>query len=206
MTDYTENEERLNVLTHGLGIPAGVFATILLILKANNLIGMISAVVFGISLVLLYTASTLYHATKTIEKRKKLRVFDHSAIFVLIAGTYTPVCLITLKENIGTGLIIAIWGIAVGGIILKLFFTGRFDVLSTLLYVGMGWLAIFAINPLLKSMSPPGLMWLLIGGLCYTIGAILYSIKRIPFNHAIFHVFVLAVSFSHFMMVYRYVI
>ncbi|MEQ9007977.1 MAG: hemolysin III family protein, partial [Ekhidna sp.] len=146
------------------------------------------------------------HAAKDSKARAKLRVFDHAAIYVLIAGTYTPICLITLRESIGTILLWVIWGVALCGIILKLFFTGRFDRLSTIMYVIMGWIAIFAIKPLLETMDTQGLIWLLAGGIFYTLGAMLYSIRSLPFNHAIFHFFVLGGSLSHFIMIYIHVL
>ncbi|GAB4238351.1 MAG: hypothetical protein Tsb0034_13920 [Ekhidna sp.] len=155
---------------------------------------------------LLYLASTLYHASKDEEKRIKLRIFDHAAIYILIAGTYTPVCLISLKETVGTILLISIWSIALAGVILKLFYTGRFDRASTVLYVLMGWIAIFAVQPLIEALSNPPLLWLLAGGVCYTTGAVIYSIKSISFNHAIFHVFVLGGSTCHYLMIYWYII
>jgi hemolysin III len=124
---------------------------------------------------------------------------------VLIAGTYTPYTLVTLEGDIGWILFGISWGIALFGVILKLFFTGRFNILSTVLYVAMGWLIVFAYKPLLAELHPEGVQWLFAGGIAYTLGAILYSIKNIPFNHAIFHVFVLTGSFCHFMSVYFYV-
>jgi hemolysin III len=152
----------------------------------------------------LYAASTLYHSATDPVRRARLRIFDHAAIYVLIAGTYTPFTLLVLPSPIGTILLAAVWLMAVAGIIIKLFFTGRFKLFSTLMYVSMGWLIVFAFNPLLESMEPHGLQWLLAGGIAYTVGAVLYSIKKLPFNHAIFHVFVLAGTFCHFIAVYQY--
>ncbi|WP_421764494.1 PAQR family membrane homeostasis protein TrhA [Ekhidna sp.] len=203
---YLPKEERLNVLTHGVGIILGLIGLIFLALKANGFIEILSATIFGISLILLYTASTLYHVSKDPQLRSKLRIFDHAAIYILIAGTYTPVCLITLGQNIGHMLLVIIWGIGICGVILKLFFTGKYDRLSTIMYIAMGWTAIFAIKPLLNTMSTEGLTWLLIGGIFYTMGAVLYSIRSLPFNHAIFHLFVLGGSASHFIMIYEYIL
>lgn len=203
---YLPKEERLNVLTHGAGALLSLIGLVLLIGKAHELKEIIAASIFGISLILLYTASTLYHSSKNPYLRAKLRIFDHAAIYVLIAGTYTPVCLITLNQNIGNTLLIVIWGIGICGVLLKLFFTGKYDKLSTIMYIAMGWVAVFAIKPLLNEMSPEGLIWLLIGGIFYTIGAALYSIKSLSYNHAIFHCFVLAGSFSHFIMIYKYIL
>lgn len=200
---YSAPEERLNILTHGFGIIASIIALILMQLKANSFVETISTSVFGISLILLYTASTLYHASKDPKSRAKLRVFDHAAIFILIAGTYTPVCLITLTDNVGLTLFYVIWSVGISGVILKLFFTGKYDKLSTFMYIAMGWIAIFALKPIISSMETEGLLWLLAGGVFYTSGAVLYSIRSIPFNHAVFHICVLLGSFSHFMMVYK---
>ncbi len=202
---YSAVEERLNVLTHGVGILASVAAFIAMIIKSNTGLEVISSIVFGSSLILLYTASTLYHAAKDQKQRARLRIFDHAAIYVLIAGTYTPVCLITLANNVGQILLIIIWSVGTAGVFLKLFFTGKYDRLSTIMYILMGWIAIFAIKPLLETMSTEGLLWLLIGGIFYTVGAILYSIRSLHLNHAIFHVFVLGGSASHFVMIHTYV-
>jgi len=206
---YSPMEERVNILSHALGLVLSVVALYFLILKAmanGSPRDIVSFAVFGISLILLYLTSTLYHATADPRRRKRLRVVDHAMIFVLIAGSYTPLALITLNGSVGWTLFGASWGVAITGITLKIFFTGRFEVLSTIMYVGMGWMAMFAIKPLMRELAPEGLYWLLAGGLAYTVGAILYAIKKIHFNHAIFHVFVLAGSACHFMTVFFYVL
>ncbi|MFK7952882.1 MAG: hemolysin III family protein [Ekhidna sp.] len=203
---YSAAEERLNIWTHAVGMMLSFVGLVFLLLKSSSSIGYITSAVFGLSLIVLYAASTFYHAATVPNKRALLRIFDHAAIYVLIAGTYTPVCLITLSESVGTLLCTVIWSVAVCGVVLKLFFTGRFDKLSTILYVAMGWLAILAIKPLLDSMSSEGLMWLLAGGIFYTVGAVLYSIRSLPFNHAIFHFFVLGGSISHYFMIYLHVV
>ena len=202
---YSKSEERLNIYSHALGVIIGTISCIAMLNKSETQIEWVGSLIFGISLILLYTASTLYHSSKE-PFRRKLRVLDHAMIYVLIAGTYTPVCLITLAESVGTTLLIVIWSVAISGIILKLFFTGRFDKLSTVLYVMMGWIAVFAVKPLLTYMSIDGLLWLLYGGICYTLGAVIYSIRNIPFNHAIFHFFVLGGSISHLVMIYFYIL
>ena len=204
--NYSKSEERLNVFSHGMGIILSVVAFIFLVIKSGNPTEVISSIVFGTSLILLYTASTLYHSTTIPHRRKKFRILDHAMIYVLIAGTYTPVCLITLNKSIGLTLLIIIWTIAFLGVILKLFLTGKYDKLSTILYVLMGWIAVFATRPLLTYMQEDGLLWLLYGGIFYTIGAIIYSIRNIPFNHALFHFFVLGGSICHFVMIYSYVL
>lgn len=206
---YSPAEERLNVLTHAIGFLLSLIGTIFLVqlgIKQQDSIYLISFSVFGLSVMILYAASTLYHNAKKDEWRMKLKIFDHAAIYVLIAGTYTPFTLITLKDSIGMWIFITVWSVALFGIILKLFFTGRFKILSTLLYVAMGWIIIFAINPLIANLSDDGLFWLFSGGAFYTTGAVFYSIKRIPFNHAIFHFFVLFGSACHFTAVFSYCI
>lgn len=206
---YEPKEERLNVLTHGLGLFFSVIALVLLIsksLKTDNTTIITSSIIFGLSLIILYAASTFYHAAKDPEKRYKLNIFDHASIYVLIAGTYTPFTLVTLEGWIGWTIFGVSWGLAIIGVILKLFFTGRFDKISTIAYVLMGWMIVFAIKPLIDNLSSEGLFWLFAGGVFYTTGAVLYSIEKIKYNHAIFHIFVLAGSFCHFMAVYYHVI
>lgn len=205
---YSPTEEKLNIWSHAVGIFLSIIALVLLIIKAveqNNFWMMVSFPIFGISLILLYLASTLYHASKNPEKRFKLKILDHAAIYVLIAGTYTPFTLVSLNGEIGWFIFSVVWAIAFAGIILKLFFTGRFKVLSTAMYVLMGWIIIFYFKELTANLNPDGVFYLILGGVFYTIGAILYSIKKIKFNHAIFHFFVLAGSFTHFLSVYLYV-
>ena len=205
---YPSREEKLNIITHAVGLALSILGLLLLLLKATKFDStklLISYVIFGSSLILLYSASTLYHSTRDLRKRFIYKIFDHIAIFILIAGTYTPFALITLRGQTGWIILAVVWGIALFGTVLKLFFTGRFKILSTLLYVGMGWVIIFAIKPLNENLSSEGLWWLMSGGLAYTIGAILYSISRIKFNHAIFHFFVLLGSYCHFMAIYNHV-
>ncbi len=209
LTYYSKTEEKLNVLTHALGLLLSILALVLLIIHASkngDLKHIISFTIFGASLVLLYSASTFYHYTQNPKLRKKLNILDHSAIYVLIAGTYTPFTLITLKGWLGWTIFGVTWGIALIGIFFKLFYTGRFDKISTIAYVAMGWIIIFAIKPLIENLPSNGLYWLAGGGIFYTVGALLYSIKKIKYNHAIFHVFVLLGSFSHFMAICYYVL
>ena len=205
---YSDTEEKLNVWSHAFGILLSVIALILLIIKAveqDNVWMMISFPIFGVSLILLYLASTLYHASKNPEKRFKLKVFDHAAIYVLIAGSYTPFTLVSLNGTTGWLIFTIVWILAFSGIILKLFFTGKFKILSTAMYVLMGWLIVFYFKDLSLNLHEKGVFYLVLGGVLYTIGAILYSIKKIKFNHAIFHFFVLGGSFCHFLSVYLYV-
>jgi hemolysin III len=205
---YSPTEEKLNIWSHAFGIFLSIIALVLLIIKAvqqDNIWMMISFPIFGVSLILLYLASTLYHASKEPQKRFKLKVFDHAAIYVLIAGSYTPFTLVSLNGETGWLIFSMVWVMAFTGIILKLFFTGRFKVISTAMYVLMGWLIIFYFQDLTAHLHEKGVFYLILGGVLYTIGAILYSIKKIKFNHAIFHFFVLAGSFCHFLSIYLYV-
>ncbi|WP_347173043.1 PAQR family membrane homeostasis protein TrhA [Polaribacter uvawellassae] len=205
---YSDKEEKINIATHAFGLILSIIAFPFLVLKSLYFDGFwkpFSLLVFGMSLIILYAASTLYHSAKKQKLRNRLNIFDHAAIYVLIAGTYTPYTMITLEGDTGWIIFGLTWLFALTGIILKLFFTGRFDKLSTIMYVLMGWQIVFAISPLLEKLSSEGLIWLFAGGVFYTIGALLYSIKKIPYNHAIFHFFVLAGSLSHFISIYFYI-
>jgi len=209
LTYYNSTEEKLNIITHGIGLVLSIVALILLILHAN-VMGtsrhIVSFTIFGASLILLYSASTFYHYSQKPRIRHKLNILDHASIYVLIAGTYTPFTLVTLKGPLGWTIFGITWGIALVGILLKLFYTGKYDKISTIAYVAMGWIIIFAVKPLIANLPLNGLYWLLVGGISYTVGAILYSLKKVKYNHAIFHVFVLLGSFSHFMAIYFYVL
>ena len=206
---YSRLEERINIISHILG---GVLSIAMLALLAtfSGIWGtawhIVSFSIFGASLIILFTASSVYHASKNPVVRRRLRVFDHAAIYVLIAGTYTPYMLVTLRGPLGWTLFGILWGIAIAGIILKLFFTGRFKILSTSIYVFMGWIIIIAIKPLIQNLPPEGIFWLAASGLSYTTGAVIYSIKKIKFNHAIFHVFVLLGAICSFISIFFYVL
>lgn len=205
---YSKSEELLNVLTHGLGLLLSIAALPLLIVRAVQIdapFALFSFLVFGTSMIVLYAASTFYHAAKKASLRRRLNIFDHAAIYVLIAGTYTPFTLVTLEGTLGWVIFGLTWGFALIGIVLKLFYTGKYDKLSTIMYVLMGWQIVFAIKPLLRNLASDGVNLLMAGGIFYTVGAVLYSIKKIPFNHAIFHVFVVLGTLSHFFAVYWYV-
>ncbi|SFS41260.1 PAQR family membrane homeostasis protein TrhA [Lutibacter maritimus] len=208
-TYYDPKEEKLNVLSHGIGLILSVVALVLLVVFASlegGLWHIVSFSIYGASLIVLYAASTLYHYVQSPKLRYRLNIFDHASIYILIAGTYTPFTLVVLDGWVGWTIFGVSWGLALIGVILKLFFIGRFDKISTIAYVLMGWLIVFAIKPLVHNLPIEGLLWLLAGGVFYTIGAVLYSIKRIKYNHAIFHIFVLLGSFSHFIAVFFYVL
>jgi hemolysin III len=202
---YSNSEERLNIWSHGLGLVASIIVFPFLILKAisySSFWDVTSFIIYGLSLIILYAASTFYHAAKSPKKRRRLNILDHAAIYVLIAGSYTPFCLVALESDLGWYMFIAVWVFALTGIILKLFFTGQFDKISTAMYLLMGWQVMFFIKPLINALTSFSLNLLIIGGVFYTVGAILYSIKKMPYNHAIFHVFVLLGSVSHFLALY----
>jgi len=206
---YSPIEEKINIISHTTGFILSIVAFVLLVMHASlhgDVWQIVSFGIFGASLIILYGASTLYHSAKNPLLRNKLNIIDHASIYVLIAGTYTPFTLVTLKGTIGWVIFGISWGLALTGIILKLFFTGKYDLISTIMYVFMGWVIVFAIKPLIHHLPFEGLLWLFAGGISYTIGAILYSIKKIKFNHAIFHILVLIGSFCHFVSVFFYVL
>ena len=203
LTPQRPFEELLNAITHGLGVFASAAGGAVLITLAalwGDVWHVVGTSVFVGSLILLYTASTVYHAIPVAweRARQRLRVFDHCAIYVLIAGTYTPFALVGLRGPWGWSLFIASWALAAAGIVFKLFFTGRFNLLSTLLYVAMGWLILIAVKPLMAALGTPTLTWIVAGGLAYTGGTVFYLSRRIPYGHAIWHLFVLAGSVCHF--------
>ena len=209
LTFYESTEERINVISHAIGLILSVFALVLLVVyafKYGTTEHIVSFSIYGTSLIVLYSASTFYHYSMSEKLRARLNIFDHAAIYILIAGTYTPFTLVVLKGWVGWTIFGVSWGLAIIGIVLKLFYTGKYDKISTLAYVLMGWLIIIAIKPLIDSFSFDGLLWVLFGGIFYTIGALLYMIKRLKYNHAVFHIFVLLGSFCHFMAIFYYVL
>ena len=206
--EYDPKEEKLNILTHAIGIVFAVLGTVLLLIKSmslNNTLAVIGSLVFGLSMITLYSASTIYHQSSSA-KRPYFRVFDHASIYILIAGTYTPFTLVSLPNNLGWIMFGVTWGLAIIGIVLKLFYTGRFNLISTLMYLIMGWNIVFAIMPLIDSIGLSGFWWLLAGGIIYSLGAVFYLFDNIKYMHAVFHLFVLAGSFCHFIAVYNYVL
>jgi hemolysin III len=196
-------EEIWNALTHGFGFLLSLTASsVLITLVAMRGTGwqLAGALVFCLSLVAVYTSSTLYHSIPHLATKIRMKVFDHCAIFVLIAGTYTPFTLIALREHGGWWLFAAAWVLAVAGVVFKLFYTGRFKGISTLIYIGMGWMSLFAIRQFLQFVPMSTLLWLLAGGLAYTVGTLFYMSKR-TYAHAIWHAFVLIGSACHFVAV-----
>lgn len=202
---YSTSEENLNIWSHAFGLVASIVAFPFLVVKSFSYNGFwkpTSFIIYGFSLIILYAASTFYHAAKDPKKRRKLNILDHAAIYVLIAGSYTPFCLVGLDSSLGIYMAIFVWLFALVGVVLKLFFTGKYNKISTAMYLLMGWQVVFFINPLIDSLSSFSLNLLFLGGIFYSIGAILYMIRKLPYNHAIFHLFVLLGSFSHFFSIY----
>jgi hemolysin III len=197
-------EEFASAVTHGFGALAALAGGVVMVtLAAYRGDGwqLSAAIVFSISMLLLYVASTLYHAVQHPRAKSALKVFDHCAIYLLIAGTYTPFTLVGLRGDVGRGLFIAIWSLALAGIGFKLFFTGRFKVLSTLVYVAMGWLVLVAIKPVMAALDGRTLGWLLAGGAAYTLGTVFYHRPSMRWSHTVWHLFVVAGSVCHYVAV-----
>jgi len=201
-------EEIANSLTHGVGIVLFFLASIALIVKgyvSQNVLKIFSAYIFGFSLVFLYTSSTIYHAVSNENWKRILQLVDHSAIFILIAGTYTPFLLVTMYDHVHISFIIIMWTIAALGVIYKLLPIKKVKLISTLIYLGMGWMAVFKFKEFYTLLPIEASLWVLIGGLFYSVGTIFYSKDSIPYHHALWHIFVLCGSASHFIAIYLYV-
>ncbi len=207
--------EPINTWTHFIGMLLSIGALITLVVTAilkQNPLSLLGGIVFGISMILLYGASTIYHGYNGRESTiKKLRKLDHSMIFILIAGTYTPICLLVLKGTIGWVLLISIWAFALLGIVSKLFFINMPRALSAGLYVAMGWASILVIVPLFRALPIEGFVLLVLGGVLYTVGSVFYASKSEKIKlgnwgfHEIFHLFIMAGTLAHFVMIHRYV-
>ena len=201
--------ETANSITHGLGAILSVLALVLLVVSAalhGSARHVLAAAVFGATLVLLYTMSTLYHALRNPRAKRVFHILDHSSIYLLIAGTYTPFCLATLRGAWGWSLFGVIWGLAALGVGFKAFFTGRFQALSTTVYLAMSWLVLVAAVPLWRALPAAGMAWLLAGGFFYTLGVAFYAWHRLKFHHAIWHLFVLGGSLCHVVAILGFVI
>jgi hemolysin III len=201
--------ELANSITHAIGLAFSITGLVLLVVltgRRGNAREIVACSVYGATLILLYLASTLYHGFYQTRARRALQVIDHSAIYLLIAGTYTPFALITLYRSWGWSIFGVVWGCAALGVLYKIFFTGRYPVFSVGLYLVMGWLALLIIKPLLAELSAGAIWWLLAGGLCYTAGLIFYAWKSIRHHHAIWHLFVMGGSTCHFFAVMFYVL
>ncbi|BDA16873.1 hemolysin III family protein [Aeromonas caviae] len=207
VTGYSPREEWANRLSHGLGLLLGGLGLVLLLHKGwdQGPRVLLSYGVYGASLVLLYLASTLYHSVSSVAARRWSKLFDHCAIYLLIAGTYTPFLLVALDTPLAQGLMVVIWGLALAGVVFKLIFINRFKKVSLFTYLMLGWLSLVVIYQLYLHLDGTGLLLLGLGGLIYSLGVIFYVTKRIPYNHAIWHLFVLGGSLCHFMAIYGYI-
>ncbi|WP_221031694.1 PAQR family membrane homeostasis protein TrhA [Actomonas aquatica] len=204
----TLGETWANSLTHGVGALLSIAGLVVLLVTAANggdAWQVTSCAIFGATLIALYTASTLYHALPGEALRRRLRKFDHAAIFLLIAGTYTPFMLVTLRGAWGWSLFGVVWGLAVAGVTLKFWFAGRFKLLSTGVYLVMGWLVLIALKPLIAELPPGGFTWLIAGGACYSLGTVFYLWRKLPYHHAVWHLWVLAGSVCHWIAVFGWV-
>jgi len=207
--DYSIKEDLANSVTHGIGAVlsvAGLALLVILTSKNGDVWRVVSFSVYGSSLVILYLASTLYHSIQKPHIKRLLRVLDHSTIYLLIAGSYTPFMLVSLRGAWGWSLFGVVWALALLGIVFKVFFIGRYEVLATAAYVLMGWMVVIAFKEILIRVQPGGITLLLAGGLTYTLGVVFYAWKKLPFNHAIWHLFVLGGSACHFFAVLFYVL
>jgi hemolysin III len=203
-------EELANSLTHGLGVVLALIlgpALVVVSVASGDWWRIVSSAIYATTLLLLFTSSTLYHAIRASKAKEVFRRLDHAAIYLLIAGTYTPFTLITLRGPWGWTLFAIVWGLAIAGVALKGTFGARLPMLSTAVYLGMGWLAIVALRPLLLNVGPRGIAWLVAGGLFYTLGVLFYvSDERRRYRHAVWHLFVLAGSMAHFCAVLWYAV
>ena len=204
----TKEEEFWNTLTHFIGFVLSLIGLPILLFYNQNLTDFSteSILFFEFGMICLYTASTLYHYATDIKLKSKLRIFDHVSIFYLIAGSYAPICLITLYSGNGVKVFIAVLAIALTGTVFKIFFTGKFDKLSLALYLAMGWLVVLDFNSVFNSLELNGLLLLILSGLLYSFGTIFYSLEKMKYSHAIWHLFVLGGSISHYFLVLFYII
>lgn len=206
---FIHKEELANSITHGLGLVLSVAGLAVLIVFAalrGNAWHVVSCSVFGATLVLLYSASMVYHIVRSPRAKRLWKILDHSSIYLLIAGTYTPFTLVNLRGGWGWTLFGLVWGLALLGILFKVFFVDRYVIASTAVYLAMGWIAVIAVKPLLASVADGGLVLLLAGGLAYSLGVVFFAWGRLPFNHAVWHLFVLAGSICHYFAVLFYVL
>lgn len=203
----SHREEVASLVTHAAGVVFSVVALVMMVfLSGGEPLKVVSAVVFGGSLILLYSSSTLYHFFTSPRWKARFQALDHASIYLLIAGSYTPVTLITLRGATGWWLFGTVWALAILGVLVKTLRKGKKDHwISTSLYLAMGWLILFAFGPLVRGLPMAGVWWLVAGGFTYSSGIIFYAWKKLPFNHAIWHLFVLGGSFCHVFAVSRYV-
>jgi hemolysin III len=202
------SEHIANATTHGVGLGISIACLVLLVVFSsmrNGVWEIVSCSIYGASLVILYLASTLYHSLHKPRAHHVFHIIDRAAIYLLIAGTYTPYLLCPLRGAFGWSLLGVIWGLAIAGIVFQALFIGRFKIISTVTYVAMGWMVVATIAPLLRVLPGMAVVWMAIGGLCYTLGVIFYAWKKLKYAHAIWHLFVLAGSLCHFFSIFFYV-
>jgi hemolysin III len=204
---YSLGEEIFHSISHGIGVGLSISGLTLLVVLAvlyGTPSQVISFTIYGVTLIILYLASTLYHSFQHPRVKQVFKKFDHASIYLLIAGTYTPFLVIGIQGTWGWALLVIIWSLALIGISFKTFFIHRFKMVSVLTYILMGWLCIVALNEMLANIPIGGLIWLAAGGIFYTVGVIFYASKRIPYTHAVWHLFVLAGSICHFFAILFY--
>ncbi len=209
VNDFSLIEEIWHAITHGIGLALSIAALTIMVAyssQSGSLLSVLASILYGTTLIILYGSSTLYHAITHHDIKKRFQQFDHASIYILIAGSYTHVTLISLGDTLGYTLFGVVWGVSFIGIYLKFAYPGRFEKLSLILYLLLGWMIVIAVKPLMGVMAPGGLWLLLAGGLLYTFGVIFYVWDNLPFNHAIWHLFVMGGSICHFLMVVLYVI
>ncbi|NUM56564.1 MAG: hemolysin III family protein [Candidatus Hydrogenedentes bacterium] len=207
VTSKQLREELANSITHGIGFVLSVAGLVILVVSASihgDPYMVVSFSVYGASLVVLYLASTFYHSFHSPRLKHYLRIIDHCAIYLLIAGTYTPFTLLNLRGPVGWTLFGTIWALAAIGIVLKWWHIGRFPILTPLIYVAMGWVGAIAVKPSIEAIPPGGMQLLVAGGVTYTVGVIFYALEKLPYNHAIWHMFVLSASAMHFFAILFY--
>ena len=198
---YSSHEELAHAITHGIGVVIGIAVLSVLVIYSSQRKSaweVVSCAIYGTTFILLFLGSSLYHSAQDPHARRVLKIVDHSAIYLLIAGTYTPFALVPLRGGFGWTIFGAIWGSALLGIAFKVFFTGRFKAVSLISYLFMGWFCIIAVKPLYRELNSAGFVFLAVGGICYTVGAIFYAWKALPWSHTVWHLFVLAGSLCHF--------
>ena len=206
---YTKKEEVANAITHGIGVLLSIAALVFLIIfsaQQGNAWHVTAATIYGVSMLTLFVASTLVHSFPEGKAKDVFEIFDHSAIYFFIAGTYTPIMLIAVHGTLGWTLLSIVWAVAIVGTVFKAFFVKKFLFLSTLLYIAMGWMIVIAWGPLSANLPATGVNLLMIGGLLYTVGAIFYVWRGFPFHHAVWHLFVLGGSAAHFFAVLLYIL
>lgn len=206
---YTKNEEIMNAVTHGIGAGLSIAGLVVLVVFASmqsDAWKIVASAIYGASMIVLYTASTLYHSFSKTKAASKLNMFDHISIYYLIAGSYTPFMLVNLRGGWGWSIFGVVWACAIAGTVLKIIYGNKLRKVSTIIYLAMGWMIIIAIYPFVKNVETGGIILVVLGGLSYTVGVIFYKWKSLPFNHAIWHLFVLAGTVLQFFAVLFYVV